>query len=49
MKKTKIKLEDFAPVGTTHCEGKCQRQVIVTPDGPQVICHGCKRVVIKIK
>lgn len=46
MKKQKLKLDFFAKVGEKNCEGKCQREVVVTKDGPLVICHGCYRIVM---
>lgn len=46
MKPKKINLEDFAPQGTKHCEAKCKREVLVTKEGPIIICHGCSRIVI---
>jgi hypothetical protein len=39
-------LRDFAPAGTKDCEMKCDREPVMTPDGPVVVCHGCKRIVI---
>ena len=43
----KIDLKKFAPVGTKPCEGKCDRQVIKTPEAIKVICFGCKRIVME--
>jgi len=41
------KIEDnFAPEGTKQCEMKCQRDVLLTKDGPVIVCHGCKRIVM---
>jgi hypothetical protein len=39
-------LRKYAPIGTTFCEGVCLRKVVMTQDGPVVVCDGCKRVVI---
>ncbi len=39
-------LREYAPVGTKFCEGECLRKVVMTQDGPVVVCDGCKRVVI---
>jgi len=39
-------LRKYAPVGTTFCEGECLRKVVMTKEGPVVVCDGCKRVVI---
>ena len=36
----------FAPVGTKPCEGKCDREVLLTPTGPIIVCYGCNRIVI---
>lgn len=29
-----------------ECKMKCQRDVIITKEGPVIVCHGCKRIVI---
>lgn len=42
----KPNLSEFAPVGTKDCEGKCERSVIMTKDGPVVACTACKRIVM---
>lgn len=41
-----IDLDKFAPVGTKFCQGKCDRVPVKTPDGPVIVCLGCKRMVI---
>lgn len=46
MKRQKIKIDEFAPVGKKDCEMKCAREVIMTKDGPIILCHGCKRIVM---
>ena len=38
--------KDYAPVGTKDCQGICNREVVITDEGPVVICHGCMRVVM---
>jgi hypothetical protein len=38
--------DDFAPVGTKDCEMKCERNVIMTKQGPVIVCYGCNRIVI---
>ena len=43
----KIDLKKFAPVGTKFCEGKCDRQVIKTPESTKIVCFGCKRIVME--
>lgn len=42
----KKRLGDYAPAGTKECEMKCDRETVMTPKGPVVVCHGCKRIVI---
>ena len=42
----KKSLRDYASQGTKPCEAKCEREVVMTPNGPLVVCHGCMRVVI---
>lgn len=44
--KEKKHLKDFAAPGKKACEGKCEREVVMTPDGPLVICNACVRIVI---
>ncbi len=39
-------LSKFAEVGKKHCQGKCDRKVIMTSDGPVVACVACNRIVI---
>ena len=46
MKPKKIKLEQFAPQGTKNCEAKCNREIVVTKQGPVIVCFGCNRIVI---
>jgi hypothetical protein len=38
--------DDFVPVWTKDCEMKCERGVIMTKEGPVIVCHGCKRIVM---
>jgi hypothetical protein len=44
--KDKKQIKDFAPMGKKPCEGKCDREVVVTPNGPLVICNACARIVM---
>lgn len=44
--KNKKNIENFAKVGTKVCEGSCDRDVVITKEGPVVICNSCKRIVI---
>lgn len=45
-KPKEIDLSEFSPVGEKGCEAKCDRQVIMTKEGPVVACNACKRIVI---
>jgi len=38
--------EGFSPLGERDCQMKCDREVRMTKEGPVIICHGCKRVVM---
>ena len=38
--------DDFAPVGQKDCQMKCERGIIMTKNGPVIVCHGCKRIVM---
>ena len=42
-------LREYAPVGTTFCEGDCLRKVVMTQDGPVVVCDGCKELLLTIE
>ena len=44
--KPKPELSEYAPVGTAFCQGKCEREVIMTKNGPVVACNACKRIVM---
>ncbi len=37
---------NYSPIGTKFCESKCDRKVIVTKDGPVIVCNGCMRIVM---
>lgn len=41
-----INIKEYTPIGKKDCQGVCDREVIVTKDGPIVVCHGCKRIVM---
>jgi hypothetical protein len=38
--------KDFAPVMTKDCQGVCDRQVVMTKEGPVIVCNGCMRIVM---
>lgn len=42
----KSNIEDFAPVSTKSCQMKCERDVVMTKEGPVIVCYGCNRVVM---
>lgn len=46
MKRTRRIEDDFAPVGTKDCQMICDRKVIMTKNGPVIVCEGCKRIVM---
>ena len=50
MKKKIAKKEDtfahYSPQGTKFCEGVCDRKVVMTKQGPVIVCNGCMRIVI---
>lgn len=43
---TDKELEKYAPVGTKGCDGQCLRNVIITENGPVIVCDGCDRIII---
>jgi hypothetical protein len=48
LNRSKKSLKDYAPQGTKDCESNCEREVILTPKGPVIVCHFCERVVREI-
>lgn len=38
-------IRDYVPADKKFCEGKCDRERI----GTTLVCHGCKRILIKLK
>jgi hypothetical protein len=42
-------VREYAPQGTKDCESNCEREVIMTPKGPVIVCHFCERVVREIR
>jgi hypothetical protein len=41
-----VNLNEFAPVNTKDCQNMCERDVLMTKQGPVIICHACKRIVM---
>ncbi len=39
-------IKNYAPPMTKDCEGRCDREVVITKTGPIIICDACKRVVM---
>jgi hypothetical protein len=39
-------LRKYAPVGSKDCESECDRKVIMTDNGPVIVCDGCDRIVM---
>lgn len=39
-------LNKYAPVGTKDCEGQCDRNVLMTVNGPVIVCDGCDRIIM---
>jgi hypothetical protein len=48
LNRSKKPLKDYAQQGTKDCESNCEREVILTPKGPVIVCHFCERVVREI-
>lgn len=42
-------VREYATQGTKDCESNCEREVIMTPKGPVIVCHFCERVVREIR
>jgi hypothetical protein len=41
-----IDLSIYAPVLTKDCQGRCDRKVVLTKEGPLIVCNGCSRIVM---
>jgi hypothetical protein len=46
LQRERVNLNEFAPVNTKDCQNMCERDVLMTKNGPVIICHGCKRIVM---
>ena len=46
LQRERINLNEFAQVNTKDCQNMCERDVIMTKNGPVIICHVCKRIVM---
>ena len=46
LQKERVNLNDFASVNTKVCQNMCERDVLMTKNGPVIICHACKRIVM---
>lgn len=46
IKKQEKNIKDFAPIMTRACQGVCDREVLMTKEGPVVVCNGCMRIVM---
>lgn len=44
--KLKDQFANYSPEGTAFCEMKCDRKVIITKEGPVIICDACMRIVM---
>jgi hypothetical protein len=44
--KPENELDKYSSEGTTFCEMKCDRKVLMTKNGPVIVCNGCLRIVI---
>ncbi len=44
MKNKELKEYDSSP--DKECEGRCDRKIIRTDNGPVIVCNSCKRVVM---
>ncbi len=40
--------KNYAPQGIKDCESNCNREVIISPNGPVIVCHFCERIVREI-
>jgi hypothetical protein len=46
IKKQEKNIKDFAPIMTRACQGVCDREVLMTKEGPVVVCNGCMKILI---
>jgi len=42
-------VREYAPQGTKDCESNCEREVVMSPKGPVIVCHFCERIVREIR
>ena len=45
-KPNKIDLSKYIPFGEKECQSICDRKVIISKNGPVIVCDGCNRIVI---
>jgi hypothetical protein len=43
-----MKIDRFAKLGEKECQMKCDREVLMTKNGPVVVCNGCERIVMEL-
>ena len=48
MKNSSKPIKEYSPQGTKDCQSNCDREVIMTPKGPVIVCHFCERIVREI-
>jgi hypothetical protein len=41
-------ISEYSPQGTKDCKSNCDREVIISPKGPVIVCHFCERIVREI-
>ena len=46
IKKQEKNIKDFASIMTRACQGVCDREVLMTKEGPVVVCNGCMRILM---
>ena len=46
IKKQEKDIKDFAPIMTRACQGVCDREVLMTKEGPGVVCNGCMKILM---
>jgi hypothetical protein len=46
LQRERVNLNEFTPVNKKDCQNMCERDVLMTKNGPVIICHACKRIVM---
>jgi hypothetical protein len=43
-----MKINRYAKFGEKECQMKCDREVLMSKNGPVIVCNGCERIVMEL-